>query len=242
MRLTVVTCSYFKKYVQREIAKATGYSIYKPLQGWRHRRKREWIYTENPPWTDAGKDANKPKMKLQEFIEPIAASQWKIFKGDRVQILNGVDRGKVGIVCLIVKERNWCFVEGLNCEYQWSQKSSTNPGIIQKKERPLLVTTEVALLDPSDQQPTEVEWRYDEAGERVRVSLRSGRILPMSEKTLSEAEDGTLKSSYNDQPCDTSEKDLTKVTFKPSLSTFEQDIMKAMGIKEDRKRAPNFYY
>ena len=88
MRLTVVTCSYFKKYVQREIAKATGYSIYKPLQGWRHRRKREWIYTENPPWTDAGKDANKPKMKLQEFIEPIAASQWKIFKGDRVSFLH----------------------------------------------------------------------------------------------------------------------------------------------------------
>jgi len=238
----VITCSYFNKYVQREIAKATGYSIYKPLQGWRHRRKREWIYTENPPWTDAAQEANKPKMKLKEFIEPIAASDWKIFKGDRVQIMKGVDRGKVGIVCLIVKERNWCFIEGLNCVYQWSQRSATNPGIITKKERPLLVTTEVALLDPSDQQPTEVEWRYDEAGERVRVSTRSGRIIPMSEKTLNEHEDGTQKASYNPQPCDTDEKTLTKVTFKPSLSTFEQDIMKKMGIKEDRQRASNFYY
>lgn len=28
-------------------------------------------------------------------------------------------------------------------------------------------------------EPTEVEWRYTEEGERVRVSLRSGRILPV---------------------------------------------------------------
>lgn len=27
--------------------------------------------------------------------------------------------------------------------------------------------------------PTDVEWRYTEEGERVRVSLRSGRILPV---------------------------------------------------------------
>ena len=27
--------------------------------------------------------------------------------------------------------------------------------------------------------PTEVEWRYTEEGERVRVSLRSGRIIPL---------------------------------------------------------------
>ena len=33
----------------------------------------------------------------------------------QVQILKGKDKGKTGIVCLVVKERNWCFVEGLNC-------------------------------------------------------------------------------------------------------------------------------
>lgn len=35
--------------------------------------------------------------------------------------------------------------------------------------------------------PTQVEWRYDEEGNRVRVSLRSGKILPIpaeEEETL----------------------------------------------------------
>jgi len=27
--------------------------------------------------------------------------------------------------------------------------------------------------------PTEVEWRYTEEGEKVRVSLRTGRIIPI---------------------------------------------------------------
>lgn len=31
---------------------------------------------------------------------------------------------------------------------------------------------------PSTRKPTEVEWRFTEAGERVRVSSRSGRIIP----------------------------------------------------------------
>ncbi|XP_005096571.2 probable 39S ribosomal protein L24, mitochondrial [Aplysia californica] len=242
MRLTVVACGYFKKYVQREIAKASGYSLYKPLQGWRHVRKRQWIYDENQPWTDAAKETNFPGKKLRELIEPIPQSQWMIFKGDRVLVLKGIDKGKIGIVCMLVKERNWCFVEGLNCNYRWVDRSTSNPGVLSKVEKPLLVTNEVALLDPSDQQPTQVEWRFDEDGNRVRVSLRSGRIVPISEKYLDEAEDGVLKSSYIEQNWDTKEKELTKVTYKPSLSSFEADIMQAMGIKEDRKRAPVFYY
>ena len=84
MRLTVVALGYFKKYVQREIAKSSGVSVKTPVQGWRHVRKRDWIYGENRPWTDAAKDANLPGKKFREVIEPISESEWKIFKGDRV--------------------------------------------------------------------------------------------------------------------------------------------------------------
>lgn len=84
MRLTVTVLSYFKKYVQREIAQGSGVSIYKPIQGWRHVRKRQWIFDEDRPWTDAAKDANKPGKRLTELIEPIPESEWRIFLGDRV--------------------------------------------------------------------------------------------------------------------------------------------------------------
>jgi ribosomal protein L24 len=33
----------------------------------------------------------------------------------KVQIMNGKDAGKQGSVVGIVKERNWVFVQGLNC-------------------------------------------------------------------------------------------------------------------------------
>ncbi|RUS80377.1 hypothetical protein EGW08_011874 [Elysia chlorotica] len=242
MRLTLVALGYFKKYVQREIAKASGVSVYTPIQGWRHVRKRDWIYGENRPWTDAAKEANLPGKRLREVIEPIPESEWKIFKGDRVQILKGIDKGKQGLVCTIIKERNWCYVEGLNCSYKWVNKSASSPGFLSKVEKPLLVTTEVSLLDPSDLQPTETEWRYDEDGQRVRVSARSGRVVPLSDRALNEAEDMVDKNAYVEQSWDTKEKELTKVTFTPKAMSFEEDIMDSMGIKEDRERAPNYYY
>jgi hypothetical protein len=33
----------------------------------------------------------------------------------KVEILTGKDAGKQGIVNAIIKQRNWVFVEGLNC-------------------------------------------------------------------------------------------------------------------------------
>ena len=41
---------------------------------------------------------------------------------------------------------------------------------------------------------------------------------------------------------DTKEDDLSEVTFKPKLCMFEDDIMKVMGIKEDRKWPKVYYY
>jgi len=41
---------------------------------------------------------------------------------------------------------------------------------------------------------------------------------------------------------DTKEDELKEVTFKPKLCMFEDDIMRAMGIKEDRKWPKYYYY
>lgn len=37
-----------------------------------------------------------------------------IFRGDRVEIMVGKDKGKQGIVSQVIQERNWVIVEGLN--------------------------------------------------------------------------------------------------------------------------------
>ena len=50
------------------------------------------------------------------------------------------------------------------------------------------------------------------------------------------------KSLSDDMEKDTSEKLLQKVTFEPKIQGFEDEIMEIMKIKEDRKRAPTFWY
>lgn len=67
-----------------------------------------------------------------------------------MELLVGPDKGKQGIICQVIQERNWVIVEGLNCELKVVGKSSDFPGIYIKSEQPLLVTNEVALVDPSD--------------------------------------------------------------------------------------------
>jgi hypothetical protein len=44
---------------------------------------------------------------------------------------------------MIVQERNWVTVEGLNCEYVRMGESRDFPGMMIKVEKPLLVTTDI---------------------------------------------------------------------------------------------------
>ena len=44
---------------------------------------------------------------------------------------------------MIVQERNWATVEGLNCRYITMGESADFPGMMLKEELPLLVTTDI---------------------------------------------------------------------------------------------------
>ena len=65
-------------------------------------------------------------------------------------------------------------VEGLNLKYTVEGRTKTFPGMCRPVEMPLDVTTDVALVDPTDELPADFEWQYTEEGERVRVSARTG--------------------------------------------------------------------
>lgn len=64
---------------------------------------------------------------------------WSWFRGDRVQILTGRDKGKQGIINQVIEERNWVFVEGLNWKYITYGDDKDFPGVVAREERPLLV-------------------------------------------------------------------------------------------------------
>lgn len=57
--------------------------------------------------------------------------------------MTGPDKGKQGLINQVVEERNWVFVEELNCKYVPYGQKKGFPGIIIKEEKPLLVITSV---------------------------------------------------------------------------------------------------
>ncbi|XP_050527554.1 probable 39S ribosomal protein L24, mitochondrial [Daktulosphaira vitifoliae] len=203
-------------------------------------KKKKFYFGQERPWTYAFANQNSiGEVKSKVFVEPI--KNWSFFKGDRVEILVGPDKGKQGIVGQIIQERNWVIVDGLNCELEEVSHYQGHLSMVQQKEKPLLVTSEVALVDPSDLQGCSVEWRFTENGERVRVSTRTGKIIPIPSMSI-ETYDYKTPKTYKESEKDTTEDLLTKITFEPLLKTFEMEIMDNMGIKEDRIPAPTFWY
>ena len=156
-------------------------------------------------------------------------------------MLVGRDKGKQGIVTQVIQERNWVIVEGMNCHHRTVGKDNDYPGVLIKSESPLLVTNQVALIDPSDLQTTEVEWRFTEEGEKVRISTRTGRIIPVP-KMNEETKDFKSESTYIAKEKDTETQVVTEISFQPKLCTFEMDIMNEMGIEEDRVPKTSYWY
>lgn len=97
------------------------------------------------------------------------------------------------------------------------------------------------MVDPTDLQPTEFVWRFTEEGEKVRVSLRSGRVIPLP-ATAEETMDYKSKKTYRENDKDTSAADASSITFQPKLKTFEMEIMDEMGIVEDRIPKKTYWY
>jgi len=176
------------------------------------------------------------------LIQPIRNEDWMWFKGDRVEITTGKDKGKQGYINYVVQERNWVCVEGLNGEYKTMGVEEEFPGYMYLDEKPLLVTEDLKLVDPSNEQIAEVEWMYTQDGERVRVCVDSGHILPMPSEALETVDYKTPKGYKDNKLKDTPAKLVEEVTFTPNLATFEMDIMKQMGIKEERKGTKTYWY
>nr|CAG4650352.1 EOG090X0ADH [Sida crystallina] len=193
-------------------------------------KRKNFRYTMSRPWTEEFRRANAPGLHRKKvYVEPI--KDWSFFPGDLVEVLVGKDKGKIGTVTTIIEERNWVIVDGLNTHYRRVGKMADYPGVVVQSEAPLLVTNEVALVDPTDRKGTEIEWRYSEQGEKVRVSKRSGHIIPIP-AAADETIDYKVRMGYPEQPKDTLTADVTDITYQPALKTFEMDLMEYYQIKK----------
>lgn len=102
----------------------------------------------------------------------------KIKKGDHVIVLAGRDKGKHGEVIEMRPKESRAVVRGVNVVRRHTKQSAQNPdGGIVSKEAPIHVSN-LAIEDPKDGKPTRVGFKVLEDGKKVRVSKRSGEIIP----------------------------------------------------------------
>lgn len=199
-----------------------------------YRYKTAAYYDEWRPWQDEFERLNQQMVKVRKiYVEPI--KHWPYFRGDRIEVVKGEDKGKQGIINYIVRERNWLFAQGVRVKRQVLE------GIVACREQPLLANIEAKLVDPTDLMPTDIEWRYDDDGNRQRVSIRTERIIPIPQAAY-ETIDYVEKDAYSEQAKDTPAKEANKRTFVPEAKTFEMDICEKQGIKEDRIPYPMYWY
>jgi large subunit ribosomal protein L24 len=103
----------------------------------------------------------------------------KLKKGDRVQVLQGKDRGKQGAVMRALPTADKVIVDGVNVAKRHQRATSaTRQGGIIDKFMPLPASA-VAIVCPTDG-PTRVGYRMEDTGtgvRKVRICRKCGADL-----------------------------------------------------------------
>jgi len=100
----------------------------------------------------------------------------RIRKGDRVQVLSGKDRGKVGDVMRVIPARDSVIVDGVNVAKRSTKaKRGTMQGGIIDKDMPVRASTVAVVCSQCG--PTRIGVRIDDQGRKVRVCRKCGGDL-----------------------------------------------------------------
>jgi large subunit ribosomal protein L24 len=104
-------------------------------------------------------------------------AKFKVKKGDMVRILAGENKGEQGRVIRMIPKMNRVVVEGVNLIKKHQKPSAANPqGGITEMEAPIHISN-VAVIDPSTNEPTRVGRKMDDNGNLVRYAKKSGEVL-----------------------------------------------------------------
>lgn len=100
----------------------------------------------------------------------------KIRKGDKVVVLTGRDKGRVGEVIEVRSDAGRALVRGINMVKRHQKQSAQQEGGIIAKEASVHLSN-LAVTDPKDGKPTRIGFKFVGAGDnrrKVRFAKRSG--------------------------------------------------------------------
>ncbi len=112
-------------------------------------------------------------MKRQKILDRVKRH---VRRDDRVIVLAGKDRGKVGKIIRVVTKKNRVYVEKINMIKRHARPSQANPqGGIIEREGPVQISN-VMVVCPGCGEPTRSK-RVDLEGRRVRACKKCGEII-----------------------------------------------------------------
>ena len=100
----------------------------------------------------------------------------KIKKGDKVKVITGKNKGKVGYVIKVLPTENRLVVSGVNLVKKHTKPSQTSEGGIVQKELPIHISN-VSHVDPKTNEVTKIGYKTLDDGKKVRFAKKSGEII-----------------------------------------------------------------
>lgn len=99
----------------------------------------------------------------------------KIKKGDKVKVITGKSKGKVGDVLKVFPADNKLIVSGVNLAKKHTKPSQTSEGGIIQTELPIHVSN-VSHIDPKTNEITKIGYRIED-GKKVRFAKKSNETI-----------------------------------------------------------------
>jgi len=175
----------------------------------------------------------RPKRsKLKGYQKQPPPKRWNIVRGDTVQVIDRKhsEYGKQGTVQVVIREKMRVIVENVNLGPK-RIKADPEKGIKGEtimKERSIHYSN-VNLVDPVTGFPTRVTYSYLEDGTKVRISKRSGAIIPKPDVWKTK-----MRNSLPSEDSDTTkDEDVWAVTYEERPSKWE-DMLRALEEKEKK--------
>jgi large subunit ribosomal protein L24 len=101
----------------------------------------------------------------------------RIKKDDKVKVLTGKDKGKIGKVLKVVKKTNRVVVENINVVKTHQRPSQANPqGGIVEKNMPMDISNLMVMCN-SCVKPTRIGMKQLEDGKRVRICKKCNQQI-----------------------------------------------------------------
>jgi large subunit ribosomal protein L24 len=102
--------------------------------------------------------------------------KFKIRKGDTVQVMVGKSTGLRGVIKCVLRGERKVIVDGVNAVVRNIKPSYKYPQGSYKKEMPIDISN-VSLIDPSNDKPGKVGFRFNDDGSKVRYFRKSGVVI-----------------------------------------------------------------